>query len=94
MSTMAIDVQNLTIRIRDFHPSRLMVQSPKVGVLQAMGREYRLNKGLNEVEIPMPSGSFRKSTELVYEAVGCQMAMETVLEAGGQRTWRVDCSSP
>ncbi|MAO82601.1 MAG: hypothetical protein CMH50_01765 [Myxococcales bacterium] len=86
--------QNLTIRIRDFHPSRLMVQSPKVGVLQAMGREYRLNKGLNEVEIPMPSGSFRKSTELVYEAVGCQMAMETVLEAGGQRTWRVDCSSP
>jgi len=86
--------QALTVRIRDFHPSQLVVQSPGEGTLKVLGREYPLKLGTNGVEIPMPSGSFRKSTELVYEGVGCRMAMETVLEAGGQRTWRVDCSSP
>ncbi|MBM65306.1 MAG: hypothetical protein CMH55_03615 [Myxococcales bacterium] len=86
--------QALTVRIRDFHPSQLVVQSPGLGTLKVLGREYPLKPGENSLQIPMPSGNFRKSTELVYEAVGCRMAMETVLEAGGQRTWRVDCSSP
>lgn len=86
--------QELTVKISDFHPSRLVVQAPGSGTLTVLGQEHRLVAGVNAVSVAMPSGSFRKSTELVYEAPGCRTAMETVLEAGGKRTWRVDCSSP
>jgi serine/threonine protein kinase len=86
--------QLLTTRIQRYKPARLSLFSDRSATLQVGARRYRVGDGKNEIDLPLPEGTFREQVTLVYEAEGCTRSLDLTLVAAGIRSWQPDCSSP